>query len=277
MIQWYPGHMAKAKREIQEKLKLVDIVYELVDARIPFSSINPDFEDILKNVNKLIIMTKADMADPVMLKKAIKIYEERGIMCVALNALNLNYSKDIIAKSKIILKEKIENALKKGLKPRAIRAMVIGIPNVGKSTLINGLCAKHVAKTGNHPGVTISQQWIRINSELELLDTPGVLWPKFESIEKSYKLALCGSIKDEVVHSDDMIMYFIDYLKKNYPNTISSRYGVDESLEFVPMLDAIAKSKGYIKGSFIDYEKVYEVLLADFRNLKMGRISLEDE
>ena len=215
-IQWFPGHMAKAQREIEEKLKLVDVVLELIDARIPFSSINPNFENLLKNKAKLIVMTKVKMADPIYNNKWKEYYEKNNckiILVDSISGLNINKITGLL---KEILKDKIEKDLKRGIKARAIKTMVIGIPNVGKSTLINTLVGKKMAQTANKPGVTKAQQWIRINKDLDLLDTPGVLWPKFDDVIIGYNLALTGAIRDDIVHKDDMTLYFIDFLKKEY-------------------------------------------------------------
>ena len=220
MIQWYPGHMAKAKREIEEKLKFVDIVFELVDARIPLSSRNPMINDILKNKPRLLLMTKSIMADDYYNKKFVNelsINEyTKTLLIDSINGLNIN---KIVTTAKEVLKDKLAKEQQRGMKPRAIKAMVIGIPNVGKSTLINKLVGKKTAIVGNKPGVTKAQQWIRINKDLDLLDTPGVLWPKFEDQKIGYNLALTGAIKDDILHKDDLIIYFIEFLKENYPNS----------------------------------------------------------
>ena len=277
MIQWYPGHMAKAKKEIQEKLKLVDIVFELLDARIPFSSQNPEFQKIFEKSKRLIIITKAEMADPIQTKKWQLHFKKQGIDSIVVDALSGANVKNIVSASKAVLKEKLEHDLERGLKIRAIRAMVVGIPNVGKSTLINKLSGRQAALAANRPGVTKAQQWIRINKDLDLLDTPGVLWPKFESIEQSYHLALTGAIKDNVVHKDDMILYFLDFLKEHYPSCLVERYNVSLDNTNLEILDIIGKNRGFIKSNEVDYEKVYETILTDFRLLRLGRITLDYE
>ena len=211
-IQWFPGHMAKAQREIEEKIKLVDVVLELIDARIPRSSINPNFEKILKNKPRLIIMTKVKMADPMFNTKWKEYYQSKNCRILPVDSISgLNINK-ITVMLKDILHDKIQKDLSRGIKARAIKTMVIGIPNVGKSTLINTLVGKKMAQTANKPGVTKAQQWIRINKDLDLLDTPGVLWPKFDDQIIGYNLALTGAIRDDIVHKDDMTLYFIDFL-----------------------------------------------------------------
>lgn len=273
-INWYPGHMAKAKREIEEKLKFVDIVFELVDARIPISSRNPMINEILKNKPRLVLLTKATMADDYYNKKYINEFNDNSTTVLLIDSISgLNINK-IVANCKMILHEKLEKELAKGMKPRAIKAMVLGIPNVGKSTLINKLVGKKTTIVGNKPGVTKSLQWIRINKDLELLDTPGVLWPKFDDQKVAFNLALTGAIKDEVIHKDDLILYFIDFLKEYYPNALSL-YNVSVEDENLEILNKIANDKKYIRNKEIEYERVYELILNDLRNLKLGRITLD--
>lgn len=275
MIQWYPGHMAKAKREIEEKLKFVDIVFELVDARVPVSSRNPVINDILKNKPRLVLVTKSTMGDELYNNRFVNSINQnnniKALLIDSLSGLNIN---KINTMCRTILKEKLEREQARGMKPRAIRAMVVGIPNVGKSTLINKLVGKKTAVVGNKPGVTKSLQWIRINKDLELLDTPGVLWPKFEDVKVGYNLALTGAIKDDIIHKDDLILYFISFLKENYKDALSY-YNVTEDMDNVEILDTIGKNKNYIRNKEVEYERVYELILNDLRNLRLGRITLD--
>ena len=271
-VQWYPGHMAKAKREIEEKIKLVDIVYELVDSRIPYSSKNPMMTEILKNKHHIIIMTKTKMANPKLTKKWISYYEETGHHVIAIDSLAMENVKKIEALTYEVLKDKIAKDLSRGLKKRAVKAMIVGIPNVGKSTLINKLVNKNVTITGNKPGVTKAQQWIRINQNLELLGTPGVLWPKFEDPKVGIHLALTGAIKSEILHNDDLVLYLLSFLKENYKGVIESRYSVEEFEDNVELLDAIMKKRGIHRD---DYDRCYELLMNEFRNCKIGNITLD--
>ena len=275
-IQWYPGHMAKAIREIEEKLKIVDIVLELIDARIPLSSINPSVENVIKNKPRLVIINKSDMADPIVNKEWVNYYNNKNIPSLLVDSKTGENLKKITSICKDILKEKLEKEQKKGLKPRSIRTMVLGIPNVGKSTLINKLVGKSIATTGNKPGVTKAQQWIRINKDLDLLDTPGVLWPKFDNVIVGYNLALSGAIKDDVIRRDDMILYFLDFLRNsNYREQFENKNLVSFEDDNVSILNKMAEDKKFIRGDIIEYERVYDLILNDFRNLKYGRISLE--
>lgn len=271
-VQWYPGHMAKAKREIEEKMKLVDIVYELVDSRIPYSSKNPMMTEILKNKPHIIIMTKTKMANPKLTKKWTSYYEENGHYVIAIDSLAMENVKKIEVLTNEVLKDKIAKDLSRGLKKRAVKAMIVGIPNVGKSTLINKLVNKNVTITGNKPGVTKAQQWIRINQNLELLDTPGVLWPKFEDPKVGIHLALTGAIKSEILHNDDLVLYLLSFLKENYKGVIESRYSVEEYEDNVELLDAIMKKRGIHRD---DYDRCYELLMNEFRNCKIGNITLD--
>lgn len=275
MIQWYPGHMAKAKREIIENLKLVDIAFELVDARIPLSSQNPLINEILGKKPRLVLMTKADMADPKITKQWQNHFNKSGYQALLIDSISGFNVNKIVNSAKEVLQEVFAKEAAKGMKPRPIRAMVLGIPNVGKSTLINKLVNKKVANVGDRPGITKAQQWIRINKDLQLLDTPGVLWPKFDDVVLSYHLAITGAIKDEIVHKDDLIFYLFDFLKKYYPNDFITRYNIAIDQSNLEILDAIAKARGYYRNKDYDYEKTYENILNDFRNLRIARITLD--
>jgi len=225
-IQWFPGHMAKARREVTEKLKLVDIVFELIDARLPLSSRNPMIDDVIHQKPRLLILNKADLADSAETTKWIQYFEKEGTRAVAINSFQGHGLQAVTRAAKEILAPKTERMISRGIRPGAIRAMIVGIPNVGKSTLINRLAKKNLAKTGNSPGVTKAQQWIKYGKELELLDTPGILWPKFEDKEAGYKLALTGAIKDTLLNMEDLALYGLRFLEEHYPKRLKERYDV---------------------------------------------------
>lgn len=275
-FQWYPGHMTKAKRQMQEDIKLIDLVIELVDARIPLSSRNPDIDELGKNKYRLILMNKADLADKEQTKKWAEYFKSKGFFVVSLDARTKNSMKSITDIVMEACKEKIERDRKRGIKNRPVRAMVVGIPNVGKSTFINSYAGKACAKTGNKPGVTKGKQWIRLNKNVELLDTPGILWPKFEDQMVGLRLALIGSIKDEILNIDELAMELIKYLIKNYSGIINARYEVDESKELTDIIVDIAKNRNcLLKGGEQDYSKAAALVIDDFRSGKMGCITLE--
>lgn len=276
-IQWFPGHMAKARNEIIEKIKVVDIVYVLLDARIPYSSNNPMINEILTNKKKLYILTKLDMADHSVTKEWENYFRSQNIPCLVVDSISGINVKKIEILSREVLKEKIERDLSKGMKMRPIRAMIVGIPNVGKSTLINRLVNKKVTNVGNKPGVTKAQQWIRINQNIELLDTPGVLWPKFEDETVGIHLALTGAIKDEVLKKEELVFYLLKYLRKNYPNNLLDKYQIDikESNEEFDCIEYVTEfvKKYHIKND--DYDRCYDIILNDFKNGRIGKISLD--
>jgi len=277
-IQWFPGHMAKAKREVQEKLKLIDIVFELVDARIPMSSRNPMIDEILVNKPRIVLLNKADLADEAITKQWITYFEQQNAAAIAIDSQAGTGVKLIVSSAKEILKEKFEKMMAKGIKrPRAMRALIVGIPNVGKSTLINKLAGKHIAKTGDKPGVTKAQQWIKVGKEMELLDTPGILWPKFEDEEVGLKLATTGAIKDTILNLQDVAVYALNFLKEYYPHRLKDRYSLTEiPEEIVQLFDEIGKRRGCIvSGGLVDYDKVAELVLRDIRTEKLGRLSFE--
>lgn len=277
-IQWFPGHMAKARRQVTEKLKLVDIIFELVDARIPYSSRNPMIEEIIQQKPRIVLLNKADMADAELTKQWIAYFEEQGIKALAINSQAGQGMKEITAAAKSLLAGKFNRMKAKGVKPRAIRAMIVGIPNAGKSTLINRLAKKNIAKTGNTPGVTKAQAWIKVGKEMELLDTPGILWPKFEDQQVGLKLALTGAIKDTILNLQDVAVYALRFLSANYPDKLKERYGIEELPEDIVLLfDEIGKRRGCLMGGGeVDYDKVTELVIREFRSEKFGRISLEN-
>ena len=275
-FQWYPGHMTKAKRQMLEDIKLIDLVIELVDARIPLSSRNPDIDELGKNKYRLILMNKSGLADKKATDKWSDYFKKKGFFVVSLDARTKNSMKSITDIVMEACKEKIERDRKRGIKNRPVRAMVVGIPNVGKSTFINSYAGKACAKTGNKPGVTKGKQWIRLNKNIELLDTPGILWPKFEDQMVGLRLALIGSIKDEILNIDELAVELIKILKESYPGTLKERYEVNEESEITDIIFEIAKNRKCLqKGGEVDYSKACALLIDDFRSGKLGRITLE--
>ena len=275
-FQWYPGHMTKAKRAMQEDIKLIDVVIELVDARIPVSSKNPDIDTLAGGKSRILLMNKSDMADPGMLEPWIRYYEEKGYLAMAVNSKKRNELKQVNTLIQKACKEKIERDRKRGILNRPVRAMIVGIPNVGKSTFINSFAGKACAKTGNKPGVTKGKQWIRLNKQVELLDTPGILWPKFEDQTVGQHLAFIGSIKDELIQSVELALDLIEFLIARYPGILGKIYGVTESNNSASVLEAVANNRGCRKkGDEVDYEKAAFLLLDDFRNGRLGRITIE--
>ena len=275
-LQWYPGHMTKAKRQMQEDLKLIDLIIELVDARIPLSSRNPDIDELGKNKARLILLNKSDLADERYNEQWSAYFQKKGFYVVKVNAKSGAGLKSIQGVIQEACKAKIESDRRRGIKNRPIRAMVVGIPNVGKSTFINSYAGKACAKTGNKPGVTKGKQWIRLNKTLELLDTPGILWPKFEDQEVGKRLAFIGSIKDEILNLEELSLELLDYIRTNYPGLLNTRYGIEEEGTPVSLLEAVAdKRKCLIRGQEIDYAKAAGIVMEEFRNGKIGRITLE--
>ena len=275
-FQWYPGHMTKAKRRMQENIKLIDLVIELVDARIPVSSRNPDIDELGKNKSRLILLNKADLAEDKWNDAWAEYFREKGFFVVKVNSKKGGGLKSIQGVIQEACKEKMERDRKRGILNRPVRAMVVGIPNVGKSTFINALAGKACAKTGNKPGVTKGKQWIRLNKQVELLDTPGILWPKFEDQEVGLRLAFIGSIKDEILNTEELAAELIKFLNANYPGVLEEKYGVEPSDDAYVLLAGIARSRNcLLKGSELDTEKAALLLLDDFRNGKLGRLTLE--
>lgn len=275
-FQWYPGHMTKAKRQMQEDIKLIDLVIELVDARIPLSSRNPDIDELGKNKYRLILMNKADLADRKVTDEWSTFFRSKGYFVVSLDARSKAGMKSITDIIMEACREKIERDRKRGIKNRPVRAMVVGIPNVGKSTFINSYAGKACAKTGNKPGVTKGKQWIRLSKDVELLDTPGILWPKFEDQAVGLRLALIGSIRDEVLNIDELAIELIRFLTEYYPGILEERYDVDESREFPQILCDVAQNRKCIsKGGELDYSKAAAILIDEFRSGRLGKITLE--
>lgn len=274
--QWYPGHMTKAKRMMQEDIKLIDLVIEIIDARVPLSSRNPDIDELGKNKARLIILNKSDLADEKKNDAWAAWFQGKGCFTAKVNARSGAGMKKIQDTIQEACKEKIECDRKRGIMNRPVRAMVVGIPNAGKSTFINTLAGKACAKTGNKPGVTKGKQWIRLNKNIELLDTPGILWPKFEDQLVGLKLAVVGSIKDELLQSEELAMWLIAYLRKEYAGLLTERYQIEEDGTDLEILERIAQSRGCrLKGNLPDYPKTAALIVEDFRSGRLGRITLE--
>lgn len=275
-FQWYPGHMTKAKRMMQEDIKLIDLVIELVDARVPLSSRNPDIDQLGQNKSRLILLNKSDLADENYNSQWSRYFREKGYFVVNVNARSGAGLKEIDGVVRQACKEKLERDRKRGILNRPVRAMVVGIPNVGKSTFINSYAKKACTKTGNKPGVTKGKQWIRLNKTLELLDTPGILWPKFEDQKVGLRLAFIGSMKDENLNIEELALELIEFFIQQYPGSLHARYGVSEEQKAVEILEEIAKNRHFLqKGETPDILKAANVLLDEFRNGKLGRITLE--
>ena len=267
-INWYPGHMAKAKRLISERINLIDLVFEVLDARMPYSSKIKDIENYIKNKPKVIIMTKVDLCDKKETDKWIKHYEKIGYYIIPLNLTeNKNITKTITAVTDKVMKEANQIRENKGMKTRKVRALVVGIPNAGKSTLINRLAGKKAANVGNKPGVTKSLDWIRINEKVELLDTPGILWPKLDEEKVAFNLASLTAIKEEILPLDKVVIYILNTLLKYYPEIALSRYGIDKmDEEIIPTLDLIGKKRGCLsKGGIVDYDKLIAAIMTDIK------------
>ena len=274
--QWYPGHMTKAKRMMQENMSLIDLVIELVDAREPISSRNPDIDELGRGKSRLVLLNKSDLADPKANKEWMAYFQANGFHVLEINSKTGSGIKSIQSVVQEACKEKIERDRKRGILNRPVRAMVVGIPNVGKSTFINSFAGKACAKTGNKPGVTKGKQWIKLNKSLELLDTPGILWPKFEDQAIGMKLAFIGSINDEILLTDELALDLIKHLCKRYKSLILDRYSLEDVEDTLKILEGIAASRRcYKKGEKLDLEKAAGMLIDDFRSGKLGRITLE--
>lgn len=277
-IHWYPGHMAKTKRKITEDLKLIDVVIELLDARIPISSKNPEIDSLIKNKPKIILLNKSDLSDPKVNELWGNYYDENNQQYIYTNSITGKGIKDLVTSMESKMAHVIERDLKKGRINRQIRCMILGIPNVGKSTLINRMAGRASAKTANLPGVTRSNQWIKVSQKILLLDTPGILWPKFEDQEIGLKLAWIGSIKDTIYDREEATLKLISFLRKNYPQNLIERYHIeiDPEDEDITIYEKIAYKRGFIqKGKNIDYARTAEMMLDEVRKTKIGRISFE--
>ena len=276
-IHWYPGHMTKAKRMMQENIALIDLVIEVLDARIPMSSRNPDINELAKNKSRIVLLNKSDLADPGSNQAWMKYFEEQGCLALEINAKSGSGIKNLRPLVEKACRDKMERDKKRGILNRPIRAMVVGIPNVGKSTFINSFAGKACTKTGNKPGVTKGKQWIRMGKNLELLDTPGILWPKFEDRKVGMKLAYIGSINDEIVVLEELVCELIVLIRNKYPGALKQRYAIEEQGSGAELLELIAESrKCYTKGEKLDLEKAAGLILEDFRGGRLGRMTLEE-
>lgn len=276
-INWFPGHMAKAKREIKEIIKLVDLVIELKDARIPYSSTNPMVDEIVGNKPRLILLCKATIADEAITKAWIEHYKSKNILALDIDSISGYNVNKVVSYANKALEELFKKREEKGIRNKTIKALIIGIPNVGKSTLINTLAKRKAVNVGDKPGVTKTQTWIKVTPDLLLLDTPGILWPKFEDQTVGLKLAMCGSIKDEILDLEYISIKSLEYMMQNYPNLLKARYNLTEINEDpYTNLEAIAKRRGcLLKGGIIDYDRAYNIVLNDLRGNKIGRMSYE--
>ena len=277
-INWYPGHMAKTRREIKEKLDLIDIIYEVVDARMPISSKIIDIDELVKNKPRLLIVTKYDLCDTNETDKILEMYKEKGYTVITVDLMSGKNINRIITESETLLKEMNEKRKEKGLKPRNIRALVVGSPNVGKSTLINRLVGKKVVSIGDKPGVTKNLGWIRIHKDIDLLDSPGILWPKLENQHQASILASLSSIKEEILVSQDLALFILKIMNDLYSEKLKERYKL-ESIDFDNIentLDEIAKRRGALqKGGTPDYEKVYNIIIRDLKDGNFGKVTLD--
>ena len=275
-INWYPGHMAKTKREIKEKIDLIDIVFEVIDARIPYSSKNKDIDTMVLGKPRVIIMTKIDLCDLNKTQKWIDHYKQKGFTVIPMDLINNANTKIILEKIKPLIDELNKKRESKGLKPRRARVLVLGIPNVGKSTLINRLVGKKATNVGNKPGVTKSLEWIRINDKLELLDTPGMLWPKLDDDIVAHNLAAMTAIKEEILEKDDIAIYIINKMLSLYEDNIRNRYNITEKEDIVVILDQIGKKLGAIRNNETDYERVYTKVIKDLQDGYLGKVTFDE-
>lgn len=275
-INWYPGHMAKTKREIKEKIDLIDIVFEIIDARIPYSSKNSDIDDIIKDKPRVIIMTKVDLCDINKTNKWIKYYEDMGYIVIPIDLVNNPNIKNIFDKINPIIDEINNKRINKGLKARRTRVLVVGVPNVGKSTLINRLVGKKSTNVGNKPGITKNLEWIRINDKLELLDTPGILWPRLDNNNIAYNLASMTAIKEEVLDTEDLAIYIIKKMLSEYKDNIVNRYNITSTEDIIEVLDQIGKKIGAVRNNETDYERVYKKVIKDLQDGYLGKVTFDN-
>ena len=274
IIQWFPGHMDKTKREISEKIDLIDVVIEIIDSRIPLSSKNKDIDNLIKNKPRILVMTKKDLCDNNKTLEWKKYYEELGYNVILIDLLKDKTSEIINVISKYN-KELNDKRKLKGLKDRKIRVLVLGIPNVGKSTLINRLVNKKATNVGNKPGITKNLQWIRVNNDIELLDTPGILWPKLDNYDISHNLAAMTAIKEEILDKEEIAIYIIEKMLKYYPDDIKSRYNLGDEEDIVDILDSIGKKIGAFRNGETDYDKVYQVVMKDLKDGYLGQVTFD--
>ena len=278
-INWYPGHMAKTKREIKEKLDLIDIVYEVVDARIPVSSKIKDIDDIIKNKPRILIMTKMDLCDEVKTNKHVKYYESLGYKVILVDLINNKNVDKILSTTNELLKDLNEKRIAKGLKEKNARALIIGIPNVGKSTLINRLAGKKVVNVGDRPGVTKQLSWIRLSNKVDLLDSPGILWPKLDDYKVAHNLACFSAIKEEILPINEVACYIIKYMYDNYKDNLFERYGkfeLDED-DYTSVYEIIGRKRGcLVKGNEVDYDKVSNIIIRDLKEGYLGKVTFDD-
>ncbi len=276
-INWYPGHMRKTKRLLQQNLKLVDIVFELLDSRIPISSTNPDIDEIIGNKPRVVVLNKSDLSSSDANSQWINYFKQKGITAIPINAVGSKGIKKIIDHANVLMSEKLERLKQRGIQNRPIRAMIVGIPNVGKSTLINALAGRKSAKTGNKPGVTKGNQWIKLKGNLELLDTPGILWPKFEDQKVGRNLAFTGAIKDEIMDIETLALRLTEKLINIAPKLLEERYKIEiENLLPLETMEQIGRKRGcIIKRGEIDYTRTSHIILDEFRRGIIGRITLE--
>ena len=274
-IQWFPGHMTKAKRQMEEHLKMVDMVIELRDARIPDASKNPLIDELTAHKPRLILLSKKDKADPQISVAWIAALEKAEVKAMAVDLLHEKLEKRITAAAQELMKAKIERMKRRGMRPRAIRAMVVGVPNVGKSTLINALAHRRAAVTGDRPGVTKALQWVKVGKSLELLDTPGVLWPKFEDEEAALRLAVTGAIRDEILPLEEVAFWAMEYLQQHQPQLLQERYGITLSERPYDNLLEIGRKRGYLMNGEVDEKRLITAFLREIRDGKIGAVSWE--